>query len=107
MGHVAEGYTLASGGLEGTYTSWPHFAGLPDRCGRVWIRVGRLCCGCSGPGPFLASGLWITPRRRKTCGPVTFNSLVLTWGDVTPQERFGSVTMHFGRHSWAGDDAVV
>lgn len=38
---------------------------------------------------------------------VTFNSLVLTWGDVTPQERFGNVTMHFGHHSWAGDDAVV
>lgn len=39
--HIAEGHSGVAGGLVGMLTSVPHFAGFPDRCWRIWIRVGR------------------------------------------------------------------
>lgn len=95
MGHLAEGYALVAEGLVGMFTSPPNFAGFPGCCWRAWIRVGRLCFCCSDLSTFSTSGLCISAHLRKICRPVTFSSLILTWGDFTPQETFGSVGMHF------------
>lgn len=86
------------------------FLGGPDCCWRIWVPVGwffhcRWLLQWSGYFFKLSPLPWIMSQKKFS--PVTFNSLVLSWGTLLPGRRLAKCGCVFSCHSWAGHAPVL